>query len=121
MTTGETVALVAGGIVVVGGGLYLMSRKPMTATSTGLKPVLPQQNAPVGTAVVALGAGLGSLLSGLFTSKAPAATVIQSAPIPSGNVTPAQNIANLQQQGWTGVSGPTTSETDLGISEADYF
>jgi hypothetical protein len=68
MTTGEGVALAVGGALVVGGAVYLMSRKPIVASSgnAGIRSVPKQQAAPVGTAALAIGSGLGGLLTTLF-------------------------------------------------------
>lgn len=88
MTTGEGIALAIGGIAVVGGGVYLLTRKPVAgSTASGTRPVPKGAAATVGTAAVALGSGLGGLLTSLFgpSKSAPTTATIQGATQPSVN------------------------------------
>ena len=128
MTGGEKVALGLGGVVVIGGAAYLLLRKPapVTATKNGLgQTVAPGAVPTVGQSINSLLNGVGFGLVNLFAgSKSPSQQTTVSAftntPIAPAAVPPAQNIANLQAQGWTGLDAPTASEQSLGITEADY-
>ena len=82
MSKGGTVALALGGVALVGGGAYLLLRKPVVTTAgTRAKP---QVAAPAGSAVAALAAGGISAIMSFFgsgTKSAPTTSVINGQPI----------------------------------------
>lgn len=130
MTTGESIALAVGGAAVVGGALYLLTRKPVAPVSStvGTRPLAPA----VGAGIVGLFSGLGSGLVNIFkgSGSTPTTAAIANQPIPNdaaavqswgAPVSLSQDASTLTSQGYTGVNGPTASEIELGIGPGDYY
>lgn len=104
MTTGETIALGVGGAVLVGGALYLLTRKPVPASGT----VASRSIAPVaGAGIVGLFSGIGSGLVNIFSgsNSTPTVAAISNQPIPSDAAA---------QQSWNNTSSATFDQLAAG-------
>ena len=112
MTTGESIALGIGAVAVVGGGLYLLTRKPVapskaTAVGRAIAPV-------VGTGITALFTGLGAGLVNVFKGSdpsTPTTAAIANQPIPDDSAS---------VQSWNATSSSTFDQLATEDSQAGF-